>query len=60
MQAEERHRWEPHWRQQAAGIAAGLAALVLSLGAVALATALLASSAEDLRPLQVSAAVPGR
>ena len=60
MQAEERRPWGPHWRRQAAGIAAGLGALVLSVGAVALATALLGSPAEPLRPVQVSAAAPGR
>ncbi len=60
MQADKRHRWEPRWRQQAAGIAAGLGALVLSVGAVALATALLASPADEVPPVQVSAAAPSR
>ena len=42
----ERRRWEPRWRRQAAGIAAGLAALVLSVSALALATALQGQSDE--------------
>lgn len=36
----ERPFGEPRWRRRAAGIAAGLAALVLSMSALALATAL--------------------
>lgn len=56
MQAEERRRWGPRWRQQAAGIAAGLGALVVSVGAVALATALLAPEA----PVMLVGVAPSR
>jgi hypothetical protein len=42
----EQTRWGPRWRRQAAGIAAGLGALVLSVSALALATALHDRAAE--------------